>query len=988
MGVGAASVPDAVLTPATREGTIVKVLEIVIAAPGMPFAADTLKHKSLGGSETAALSLAKALKMRGHIVTVFCVLPPPGSPDFIGPKGGIGSDGVRYADVADYGQFITGTEVDLLIAQRTPELLALPHQARKAVLWAHDLATYHGPSQALQGYGWNMDEIWCVSNWHADQYAKVTGYPREHIKVLKNAITTQDVIPTGLKDDTQLVYAARPERGLEVLVRPGGIMSRLPEFTLHVAMYDNFPEHMRGYYGQLFSWASQLPNVKLLGSLTQLQLRTLMDNAGGYIYPTNFEETSCILAQEAMERGCLFMTRPKGALSDTLGEFGDFYDGEQEYGSDEFCEGFASFVRARMEDAAIIRKDILNHWQARYWSHAAEDVESMAEPAPVNPFSTAWSLVEESDIIPAIAYIRNLEGPLSPALKRLDESIVQLYPYLFGQCTFAEYYERYFVREDSKGARERRSMVGNPRFEAIAEQVAALPSGATIIDYGCAEGVIILDLAQRFPDKNFVGIDFAKSNVDLCIKYAYSLGLMNTEFHHGSTDNWPLGFQAHAVICTEVLEHVERPWEVIGFLENRVIPGGRVIITVPAGPWEALGLYDKEQFNWRAHIWHINKWMLRQMFADKGGCHMASLPSQGLPDGRAVGHTVFAYNADHQPVHAINPLDKVARHRVRQTVTACLILDRADSLPRMLKSISRHVQVLNAVITDREREVLPALARFADDHPWVQCNYYTLGHRLEPRKFGFDDARNLSMEFVPVSTDWVLWIDEDEYLSGDPRKYLRNNAFDSYAIHQHHFTCDPRGAPTQLDKPARLFRTNRGFSFYGKVHEHAEKGWNGGPGFAFILPDVDIGHVGYVNEDVRRGRFNRNFPFLEWDHEVNPTRNIGRFLWLRDILHRMRYFAQMGNMPEAQKLALEAVDFYKAEWKEWSQVGMGGEQAIGYYGEALAFLGRGLPVSFQVKVGEAVQQHSCVFDNEDEVLDVIRTHLKGNFDRKRSGYWQ
>jgi glycosyltransferase involved in cell wall biosynthesis len=986
--MGVASVPGAASVPLnTRKGTFVKTLEIIIAAPGMPFAADTLRHKSLGGSETAALSLAKALKDRGHIVTVFCILPSPGSPDFISEHGGIGNDGVRYVGMEQYQQFITQTEVDLLIAQRTPELLALPHQARKAVLWAHDLATYNGPSQALQGFAWNIDEIWCVSEWHANQYAKVTGYPRESIKVLKNAITAQDVIPLGSKDDRMLVYAARPERGLEALVRPGGIMSRLPEFTLHVAMYDNFPDHMKGYYTQLFHWAGQLPNIKVHGSLTQLALRNLMEHAGGYIYPTNFEETSCILAQEAMERSCLFITRPKGALVDTLGEFGDFFDGEQDYGSDEFCEAFANFARARMTGAATIRSGILSGWQPRYWRHAAEDVEAMAEPAPVTPFSTAWSLVEESDIIPAIHFIRKQEGQLSPSMKRLDEQLEYLYPYLFGNCTFAEYYERYFVREDSKGARQRRSMVGNPRFEAIAEQVAALPPGATVIDYGCAEGVIILDLAARFPDKRFIGIDFAKTNVDLCIGYAYHMGLTNVSFYHGSTDSWPLGpdFEAHAVICSEVLEHVERPWEVISYLEHRVMLGGRVITTVPAGPWEALGLYDVEQWTWRAHIWHITKWMLRQMFSDKQGCHMVSLPSQVLPDGRSVGHTVFAYNADHGAVHAINPDDKIARHRARQTATACLILDRADSLPRMLKSIGKQVQVVNALVTGNQDEVLPAILRFLESHPWVQVNPL-YGRKIEPRKYGFDDARNDAM--VGVDTDFVLWIDEDEYLSGDFRKYMRNNAFDSYAIHQHHFTCDPRGGPTQLDKPARLFRTGRGFQFYGKVHEHAEKGWNGGPGFCFILPDVDIGHVGYVNEDVRRDRFGRNFPFLEWDHEVNPTRNIGRFLWLRDILHRMRYFAQIGNMPEAQKLALEAIDFYKSEWKEWSQVGMGGEQAINYYGEALGFLGRGLPVSFQIKVGEAVQQHGGVFDSEDEVLSMIKTHLAGQYDRKRSGYWQ
>lgn len=965
-------------------------LEIVIVAAGMPFAGNTLQHRSLGGSETAALSLGKALKERGHMVTVFCVLPPPGSPDFIGHQGGMDSDGVRYISMEQYSGFISQTEVDLLIVQRDPRLLDVPHQARKAVLWCHDLATYHGPSQAIVGTGWNVDEIWCVSNWHADQYANVSGYPRNHIKVLRNAITRQDVISFGDRDNHQLVYAARPERGLEALVRPGGIMSRLPEFKLKVAMYDNFPDHMRDYYGQLFSWAQALPNVEIMGSLTQLQLRTLMGASGGYIYPTNFEETSCIIAQEALEQNCVFMTTAKGALAETLKGQGRIFDADCEWGTDDFCEKFAEFVRETMSGAPEIQATINQVWVPRYWSDAALEVESAAFPfLHSRDFSTVWSLIEDSDVIPAIAYLENISkfGPPSKHVQDLHDRIRRLYPYLFGKTTFAEYYENYFVREDSKGARVRRSQVGTPRFEAISEQIAKLPIGAKVLDYGCAEGVIILDLAKRFPDKDFIGIDFAQTNVDLCRKYAHEIGLANASFHCGSTDDFPKHLLpvVDAVICTEVLEHVEKPWEVIGFLERQVKLGGRVITTVPAGPWEAIGLYDKEQYWWRAHIWHINKPMLREMFANKQGCQMTSLTSGVGPDGRSLGHLVFCYDADHTPPRPVDPLEKALESRHRQTVTACIISSGDDTIRKMLKSISRQVQVVKVLATDNYHLVKQATVSFADEHPWliVECNPCP---QIKAGVFGFDDARNASIQ--DIETDWVLWIDDDEYLVGDMRKYLRRNAFDSYAIHQHHFTCDPRGAPTQLDKPARLFRVDRGFKFYGKVHEHAEKGVNGGPGFAFILPDVDIGHTGYANEEVRRKRFERNFPFMEWDHKVNPDRNLGKFLWLRDIVHRMRYAAMQGDRASAHGFALEAIDYYKKLWHQWDHVGMGGEQALSYYSEALAFLGRGLPIAVQYEINGMKGQYSGVFEDEEEVLRILRSPLTSTFERRKSGYWQ
>ena len=44
---------------------------ITIHCGGMPFNGDTIKTKSLGGSETAAYYVAKALAARGHRVTMF-----------------------------------------------------------------------------------------------------------------------------------------------------------------------------------------------------------------------------------------------------------------------------------------------------------------------------------------------------------------------------------------------------------------------------------------------------------------------------------------------------------------------------------------------------------------------------------------------------------------------------------------------------------------------------------------------------------------------------------------------------------------------------------------------------------------------------------------------------------------------------------------------------------------------------------------------------
>ena len=958
-------------------------LEIVIVSAGMPFAAETLNHKSLGGSETAALCLAKELKAKGHIVSVFTPMPPEGEPDFL-PSGAQGDDGVRYVGIEQYAPFVTSTEVDLLIVQRAPDLLKLNHQARRSVLWVHDLATYNGPSKTIADTAWLFDEVWAVSEWHGDQYAKVTGYPREHIKVLYNALSRQEIMEYAPKAHKQLFFAARPERGMEPLVRPGGIMSRLPGYTLKIAMYANFSKSMQPYYDQLFEWARELPNVEFIGSLTNGQVRQMMHDSEAYIYPTDHEETSCILMREAMEQNCPVLYRDRGALKETLGDYGEEVISEHPYNSDGFCADWAMAI----ENAGTVQYP--NAPEPRYWSDAADDALALYYSMnridrPI--FSLLRSLVEDSDIVPAIALIETLPEKRGPALQTLIDQVEQLYPYLYGRESFAAYYERYFVREDSKGARQRRSMVGNPRFEAIAAEVAETPPYAVVIDYGCAEGVIILDLAQRFPTRTFIGIDFAATNVALCQEYAGKLGLNNVEFYVGSTDDWPLTVSGDAVICTEVLEHVTEPWKVIGFLEKKVLVGGRVITTVPMGPWEAIGLYNRDQFYWRAHIWHINKWMLRTMFADKTHCRMSSMPGGASADGHALGHLTFSYEADHSDPLPIDPLEKVARHRERQSVTAAMVVNDPDMLMRTLKSIHKQVHVVNIMVTTGtdDTDILHLAEKFAAEHPWVIVNT-RFAPAIEPYKYGFDDARNDSIR--ETETNWVLWIDSDEYLSGDLTKYLRNNAFDSYAVHQHHFTCDPRGAPAQLDKPARLIRTDRGFSFYGKVHEHAERGLNGGPGFCMVLPDVDIGHVGYTNERTRRDRFSRNFPFLEWDHNVNPDRHLSKFLWLRDLVQRMRYYAEQQDVTQARLLAEAGVSYYREEWKDWDAPGMGGDQALQYYSEALSFLGRGMPIQLQMDMGDEKGVLTGVFESEDEVAKVVMSALKDKFSKRNSGYWQ
>ena len=691
-------------------------MHIVIACGAMSFGPHTPDIKSLGGSETAALELSKALGAKGHDVHLFCNLPPEGAPDFV--PSGHQEAGVVYHHVSEYGRYVNTVEHDLTIGVRDPQFMIFDCKSKKKVLWAHDIFTKTGMARALDQFGWCFDEIWCVSEWHRAQVNEATGYPLENIVALRNGIVKHADILTGevsgLRGQRNLIYASRPERGLDNLIRPGGVMDNLPEYTLYVAMYEHFPEHMRGYYEQIFARMKAMPNVEFIGGKSNRELRNLIAQSAAYIYPTQFEETSCILARECIEQRTPFLTTSVGALPETLQSCGIYFEdwlhanglNEPDRNTIDWCKLFAIFFRETMQRQDVISKSLA-------------------------------AMEERSDLY----------------------------------------------------------------WDGVADMV-----------------------------------------------------------------------EAHAA---------------------------------PAGP-------------------------------------------------------------------------------VTQTCGAAIIaMNNEDTILRCLNSLVGNVDVVQIALgpsTDHTREII---AQFESAHPDIAVFVKDVP-KIEARVFGFDHARTASVE--GLKTDWILWIDTDEYLVGNLRKYLRNNYLQSYLISQHHFTVEPRGTPTQIDRPARLFRRSAGFVCRGHIHEHFEVA-EGGPGRCYYVQDVDIGHTGYQNETIRQERFGRNWPFLEWEHEEPNQRKLNHFLWLRDIIHRMRWAAKGGKPHEAIKLAHEAEAYYNAHWEDMSAFGPGVFQSLAYLSEAYQLLGKGVPLKIGLQLNDRNTVLEGTFESYTQVERILRQMLGPEFKDRQSRYY-
>jgi len=974
-------------------------MDICIYSSGLPHAERTLELKSLGGSETAALMVAKNLAQAGHCVTLFSRHPAQGEPDHV-QDGHIGADGVRYMTLEKYAEAVTSAPLDVLIVSRDPGALALPHQANKAVLWCHDLAT-EPFNQALKQVEWNIDEIWTVSEFHRYQVHEVTGFGLSHIIAMRNGII--DVVEPEIeleRDPKLLYYGSRPERGLAHLVAPGGIMERLPDYRLQFSIYGDpskLPEHVQQLYQQIFEWAQRLPNVEFLGQLTQTQVRHKLAECAALVYPSDFEETSCILAREAISVSCPIIASDCGAMPETVKDCGYLMPARREFSNEEeFAGAWAGKIRHVLEQDSELLEDMARACKGRKdlsWDGVSAMIEQQIRRRPIRPaLAQAQAMVEIGDVIPAITLLELPDKAQTKAAKDYLDDLRSRYATVLSPDAAQAYQARYKNEPPTYG-----DLRHNKRFGAVAAVLSdlKLPDGAVVLDYGCCEGNQLLNLALAFPKFKFVGYDHASFSYRRAHEAANSLGVQDRVSFTNKLEGHQL---VDVVLLTELLEHTVKPWEVIDHAESLTNKGGHIITTTPIGPWEARRIFrNRKDYDFPEHLWHLDKAAMETMCRAKRNFRMTYVPYE-IDDQTMLilGNLLTTWQVDRRiKTRRINEYTKIMEHtpRLQTCAVAMIAMNEEHDILRMLKSCEREgIRDFAIALGPSTDGTAGIIEYFRDQYPWcrIQIKHVPPVHPPSPDDpgFGFDDARNAALDMVRDDFDWVLWIDCDEELIGSPRRFMRNNHFDSYAICQHHFTVDPRGTPAQIDRPARFIRPARGFRFIGKVHEHAELGHvNSGPGRSMVLPAVDLFHIGYKNEEVRKRRFWRNLPFLQWDRDVNPDRNLGKYLWLRDLVHQMRYSEHAGDKANAVSFAEQAIDHYNETWQDMVHFGNGLVQGFQYVSEARRFLNRGIPVQTQVRLDEnrAVMLQGQVED-PDELTRLIGYILKDECDKSRSKY--
>jgi len=222
-----------------------------------------------------------------------------------------------------------------LISSRTSEALKKIQASKKFMVY-HDVVTQRNWEfiPDLQGtmYPGLADEV--------DGYVFVSDWQRDFIQTTAAMMGGFDVIgpkshviPNGYYPErfaekrekkNQIIFSSNPERGLQLLLE---LFPQIRERTgakLKVCYgLDFYRSHSGAINEQWFSYIEGMldqEGATYMGHLTQEELAREYLESKVWVYPSNFPETFCITALEAMAGGCNCVATAQAALTDTLDE--------------------------------------------------------------------------------------------------------------------------------------------------------------------------------------------------------------------------------------------------------------------------------------------------------------------------------------------------------------------------------------------------------------------------------------------------------------------------------------------------------------------------------------------------------------------------------------------------------------------------------------------------------------------------------------------
>jgi glycosyltransferase involved in cell wall biosynthesis/SAM-dependent methyltransferase len=856
---------------------------------------------SLGGSESACVGLARALKGRGHDVHIYATKLDD---DAAGPDAG----GVVWHPAAEFRQTNSWIEWDVVVALRQYAWFAAPVQARMRLLWNQDLLM-PGVGKAIMSVGWQLDRMVYVSDYHRRQWEDEQPELAPLGWATKNGFDASLVPTDAVKHPNRIIHISRPERALDpILAMWPEVRKQRPDAELHIcryqSMYDSEGSNVKAacemYDRKVAQVNAQVGGLTWLGSLGKRDLYRAIAESAVMWYPgiDSFAETSCISAIEAQANGTPFVGSWKGALPETVPS-GVLVPGDAmspAYQAQSIAAVLEALKGCETQGFAYRKQQIAGRTHVKGYTYdaIAAEWEAQIEAWFTERYETKKraildQLLQEDDHCAAKVVAQDIIDACVKNGEPHDGTVC------LAACNANDFCDRVIAGLEQGADDYAAHAIQDPlaelelsgRFHTV---IPRFKDCASVLDAACGNGAFAIGLALAHPTIHVHGLDYAQGNIDLARATAERVGVADrvtferrTIVDLGAQTMHPDWFDFAAshphefdgLFVGEFVEHVANTPVLVDALEAALQPGALVIYTCPMGPFGEL--VQRGTPLQRGHVHSFKTDDIKAVWGQKQdvGADFFEIGLTGR--GNPIGHWIIHYRAaEGRPAGARDLMTRAKRTRPKQKLSVGLIAKNAElDLARCLTSvwtIADEIVIGDTGSTDATAQIAASFgARVLPLDP------------IEAQPEGFAGARNAVLQ--ACTGDWFLWIDADEQLvdSHKLRWYLDAAIFHGFVIHQKHLFADQ--APN-YDIPVRLFRTRDDIQFYGCVHEQPQMGDCNGDIHPTLEPmDLEILHTGYLTQDIReRKRTQRNLPLIVKDQQVFPDRLLGKVILLREVV--------------------------------------------------------------------------------------------------------
>ncbi|MGH2719659.1 MAG: class I SAM-dependent methyltransferase [Actinomycetota bacterium] len=161
------------------------------------------------------------------------------------------------------------------------------------------------------------------------------------------------------------------------------------------------------------------------------------------------------------------------------------------------------------------------------------------------------------------------------------------------------------------------------RRRLIVSLLGVKAAAPRILDIGSGQGDLAALIRRRYPGASIVGLELSRSGCEVSRRKVPDARFLQWNLLEAKPPPEELCGWATNAICSEVLEHVDEPWELLSNAKSFLAPGCRLVVTVPGGPMSA---FDRHI----GHRQHYSRLALRQLL-ERSGFQVDGVLGAGFP---------------------------------------------------------------------------------------------------------------------------------------------------------------------------------------------------------------------------------------------------------------------------------------------------------------------------------------------------------------------